>query len=290
MPLALKKLSTKPKQRHLFRRFKTTRHPIFSTDTKPPLTAIQPRTQTIDLKQTALASLGPILQDTALLFHGINYDITRLPSILSHGILSADSMKNRGLPLAFNYGASYGPALNGWTRISLALSPAHPQSAGYEQGAFGIFVQGKIAVIAQKSNIFPYQTSEMTTGEVQCPSLPPENIKGLLIPKQFLSTPISQIDFMKGGALGPLHMRCQRVYQFVRETYGLTNPSLIDQAQKPIEETDEHRIRQAFNCFLIEGLCKQFQKNADAILGIDAIRSLIPSSLPLYDERGFKFE
>ena len=238
-----------------------------------------------------ISSLGPILRDPSFFFHSIYHDITKLPSIFAHGVLTAADMRKHNLPLAFTYGSPESPALNGWDRVSLTLSPSHPDSPGYDRGAFGLFAKKQLTFIISNFPQHPlFHLPSLPEGEVQSESISPRKIIGLLVPNKFHISPISDINFLARGSLSTLHMRCQRAYQFIRKTYDLENSHLLEQVASPITKENQESIQAAFNDFITEGFCKYFQKNPTSIPAIDALRTLIPPQLPLYDELGVSLQ
>jgi hypothetical protein len=238
---------------------------------------------------------GDLMKDPDVLFHGVNAAIWKIPSILELGILSKSAASIKGVSLGFNYGSQTRLGVkNGYneeTFISCARSPVHIDALGDKAGAFGLYIKNGISfAVRGVSAIGTYSLREHDSdipGEAMVDyTIPAESIIGLVVPKSLLSTKITDINFLQGGAIGTFHLRCQNLLGYLEKKIDI-EPSLAAAVAIPVgSEEDRARLAILFNGLILK--CFSSKIDIESACLVDLLKVLIPSELNIYDTNGFK--
>ncbi len=252
------------------------------------------------------SEFGPLIKNPDILFHGIKCDFWKIPSILQHGILSKAAAENVNLKLGFNYGVQHdnGTLTIGYNQergISLARSPVHDQAIGYEAGAFGIYIRNSIA-FAIKEQIVRTCKESIPGEAIANQNISKEDIIGIVVNKDLLDLKLSQIDILDGGSYGVFHLRCQSLYNFIKNEYGLEDHEIESAISNPIDADREieslpndlreeaikekmKKIKSKFKVLMSNGISKKFGKD---ITLLELLDKTIPSDLKIYTTNGFE--
>lgn len=231
--------------------------------------------------------LGSVLHNDDLTFHGIGYDIGKFQSILRHGILSKNSAKAKGVSFATTFGSKTEGGYNGYDYISVCRSPNHLESAGYKGGAFGTFVKSEIAFIIESVKVVAAdKDSKMNSGiDGECfvgGSIPVSDIRGIMLPEEKFYAPLSEIDFLPGGGLGTMHLRCQGLYQVVSEMTGCQDEALLSSIQKPLSSWEE---KGEYSKKITQFVAAAFATTGKKTLK-EVILPMVPEEMKLYNALG----
>jgi|GEM_PF-6991063 len=237
---------------------------------------------------------GELMKDPDVLFHGINTAIWKIPSILELGILSKSKGSSHELSLGFNYGRQTELGIengyNGEDFISCARSPVHSDSLGDTAGAFRLYITDGISFAVRGTSAIPSYTTSHDSGipgeAFVRDAIPSTSIVGLVVPQSLLSTKVSDINFLQGGALYTFHLRCQGLLRYLDGKVDI-NPSLRSAVANTVTSEEERaRLEPLFN----ELLLKSFSSRIDVKSArfSELLKIMIPSNLTIYDTKGMK--
>jgi len=224
---------------------------------------------------------GPLVKKPDLLFHGLFFAFWKIPSILEKGILSRRAAEKLNMQLPFNHGQQTEVGItnghNGSSFICCALAPTHPEgSENYIEEGLSFAINGATP-----------ESFDPIDGEVLIDwKIPPTKIAALVIPEHLIETPISEINFLEGGADEVFHLRCQFLAKYLQREYGIKDTELAAKIARPIPSDERINIEQAYNDLLKSCLARKFDLNEPRGF-LKLVRSLAPDNLRLFNSKGF---
>lgn len=234
-------------------------------------------------------NLGPLLQNNELVFHSIGNDISKLTSILDHGILSKAAACEKQLNIPTTYGAKGVNGYNGENHISLCRAPFHQDANGYDVGAFGVYARRGITFIVSSDMV--QSMKKGTTMDSGIPgecyisgTISRENITGIMVQTELLDLPLSEINFLAGGGAGTIHLRAQGLYQYIFKQTGFQDELAWSFIQSPAKNyEDRQHYEQVMTAFVTQAYA-----STNITTMRDFLKLTIPCTMDVYDNRGFK--
>ena len=158
--------------------------------------------------------MGDINKDNPLLdrkycYHGIGGAVFRLSSILERGVLPPRDIKSIDMPENFDSNHSY----NGPNLVSVIMSP---QFCSGSDTLGGRYSNGITFVCEQKYWQGPQAKASGISFEAHTSSIPPEKIKGIILPNTFFEKPIKDCGDFFGGE-SQYESICKAFQKFMKE-------------------------------------------------------------------------
>ena len=236
----------------------------------------------------------PLIGNPKVFFHGINFAIWKIPTILEHGILSKSEAMARNVVLGFNYGRYGEAACNGDNGVSLACSPN-----GQCDRAFEWYIEKGISFAIEGIATRPGDSG--IVGEVLASGrVPPEKIFGLVVHDELLEKKLTDVDFMDGGEQGNFQCRCQSLYTYVKERFGIEDSTILAKIEDPLLQDDLsqhedlqdrdtkkqlHDLKRELNGLMLRGISAQFPEHL--VMTIQQYLMLtLPPNMKIFNSRG----
>lgn len=236
---------------------------------------------------------GDILADPELLFHGISgFDITRLKSILNHGILTGGSLTASGR------GNRNFSGYNKDNMVSVAESPSVNNT--YRHGAYGAFVANGIGLIIDGKNSIP----DNVTGGSGIPGeryvvgdISINNISGVILPSESLDMRIEDLPIgLNRMGSGFVKERVQSILRNLNiDSSSGEIEAILNELDNNEASSEEYLARKNKQDDLIMKLdlslsaliSKEYAKESDQEPTLrNVLRDILPDNLQVYDEDG----
>jgi len=159
-----------------------------------------------------------LLQDKSKYFHGIGFDLPRIPKILKIGILNEKDALAQNANIQRNT-----RGFNLDDTISVAESPSINNT--YDHGAFGLYIKSGISFVIDKQKLHIFGIpSNITSDDLNVArpssrirgeqfiegSVPRDNIVGVMVPKEMLDIKIAELPLgLRNIGWGQINDKCK---------------------------------------------------------------------------------
>lgn len=242
-----------------------------------------------------------LFNDPEVFLHGFFLDYTKLKSIMKNGLLSLVELQKRGIipSLVFGVDGEDGEVSgynNGRNQISLSsvrLMNGKPPCYDIID-AMTLVIKG---ISMNFGGSFGAAGSEARVDDC----IPPEYFAGIIVPKDLLSRPINQIDFMLGYADNLASAEAERLVlisktQYLKKDFNIEDPwlrhvlDIIQDDSFALSSKGFKNVAKLINELICQGFEQKLGRPQHQITFWDIIKPLLPENFPIYDENGYLIE